>query len=93
MQLIFSVSPELTASSALRIPHDSFEPLLISLHGVFFYSIRDYKIKAGMMQLVNVLSLRLDEVKYRCGKEYSPLDTHNLMDLCFFALAKTFIIK
>lgn len=36
MQLIFSVSPELTASSALRIPHDSFEPLLISLHGVFF---------------------------------------------------------
>ena len=37
-------------------------------------SIRDYKNKAGMMQLVNVLSLRIDRVKYRYGKEYSPLD-------------------
>ena len=46
-----------------------------------------------MIQLVNVLSLRLDEVKYRYGKEYSPLYTHDLMELCFFALAKTFIIK
>lgn len=41
---------------------------------VLFYSIRDYKNKAGMMQLVNVLSLRIDRVKYRYGKEYSPLD-------------------
>lgn len=40
----------------------------------FFRSIRDYKNKAGMMQLVNVLSLRIDRVKYRYGKEYSPLD-------------------
>ena len=41
---------------------------------IFFNSIRDYKNKAGMMQLVNVLSLRIDRVKYRYGKEYSPLD-------------------
>lgn len=27
-----------------------------------------------MTQLVNVLSLRIDGVKYRYGKEYSPLD-------------------
>ena len=41
---------------------------------LFFHSIRDYKIKAGMTQLVNVLSLRIDGVKYKYGKEYSPLD-------------------
>ena len=30
---------------------------------VFFDSIRDYKIKTGMMQSVNVLSLRIDRVQ------------------------------
>ena len=58
----------------MKIMDRGIDERVRSIRTFLFYSIRDYKNKAGMMQLVNVLSLRIDRVKYRYGKEYSPLD-------------------